>query len=293
MIEQFLQYLQFQKRYSVHTKTAYGEDLKQFFDFIHLTFGEISEKEITHQHIRTWLVSLVNDKLKAKSINRKLSTLKSFYKFLRKENVVQKNPLQKVVAPKIEKRLPVFVEEKSMDNLLNKVQFTNDFAGRRDKLVIEMLYSGGFRRSEIINLLIANVNLNQWQTKVLGKGNKERIVPLNPMLKNMIENYLKERDTIANATQHDFFFVNNKGEKMSDDFVYKLVKRYLNLVTTVEKRSPHVLRHSFATHLINEGADLNAIKELLGHSNLSATQIYTHITIEKLKKSFQQAHPRA
>ncbi len=293
MTAEFLQYLQFEKRYSKHTLTAYGEDLKQFFIFINSSYGEMDDKQINHQHIRSWLVNLVNEKNNAKTINRKLSTLKSYFKFLLKQNVVERNPMQKVVAPKIAKRLPVFVEEKSMNNLLEHVQFTNDFSGLRDKLTIELLYNCGFRRSEIINLTISNINLHQLQIKVLGKGNKERIVPFNNQLLPMIKEYLQQRNQLEAAAVHDFLLVMNNGKKMYEKFVYNLVKKYLNLVTTIEKKSPHVLRHSFATHLSNEGADLNAIKELLGHSSLAATQVYTHNTIEKLKKAFQQAHPRA
>ncbi len=293
MIEQFLQYLEFEKKYSKHTLTAYGEDLKQFFFFIESAFGATTEKEITHQHIRSWLVELMKDKSSARTVRRKLSSLKSFYKFLIRQNILTKNPLQKVVSPKPSKRLPVFVEEKNMETLLNEIGFPDNFTGLRDKLTIELLYSGGFRRSEIINLTIPNLDLEQLQLKVLGKGNKERIVPLNPKLKEMVSRYLEQRNIIEMATAHNFLLVMDNGKKMYDKFVYQLVKKYLNLVTTIDKKSPHVLRHSFATHLSNEGADLNAIKELLGHSSLAATQVYTHNTIEKLKKAFKQAHPRA
>ncbi len=293
MVENFLQYLQSEKRYSKHTITAYGEDLKQFFIFIKLTFDDLSIDQIVHQHVRSWLVELVNNKLEAKSINRKISSLKSFYKYLLAQNLVEKNPLQKIISPKNAKRLPMFVDEKSMNHLLDDVQFTNNFSGLRDKLTLEMLYNCGLRRSELINLEIKNVNLNRLQIKVLGKGNKERIVPLNPKLKEMMEQYYSERNKIDLALAHDYFLVMDNGKKMYDKFVYNLVKKYLNLVTTIEKKSPHILRHSFATLLSNEGADLNAIKELLGHASLASTQVYTHNTIEKLKKTFQQTHPRA
>ncbi|MFM2048458.1 MAG: hypothetical protein RI955_1006 [Bacteroidota bacterium] len=291
--ERFLEYLQYEKRFSKHTITAYGNDLKQFFLFVETTFGELPLAQINHQHIRSWLVELMNDKIIAKSINRKISTLKTFFKFLLKEEAIGKNPMQKVIPPKIGKRLPYVVEEKGMEDLLDKVNFTDDFSGLRDKLIFELLYNCGLRRSELINLTISNVNLAQHQIKVLGKGNKERIIPLNPALNPMIAAYMEQRNLIQYSATHNYLMVLNNGKQTYDGFIYTTVKKYLNLVTTIDKKSPHVLRHSFATHLSNEGANLNAIKELLGHSSLAATQIYTHNTIEKLKKAFKQAHPRA
>jgi len=291
--ERFLDYLQYEKRFSKHTITAYGNDLKQFFLFLETTFGELPLAQISHQHIRSWLVELMNDKIIAKSINRKISSLKTFFKFLLKENEITKNPMQKVIPPKIGKRLPYVVEEKGLEQLLDNNIFSTDFNGLRDKLIFELFYNCGLRRSELINLTISNVKLAQNQIKVLGKGNKERIIPLNPELNPMIEEYIAQRKNIQNSIQHDFFIVLNNGKKSYDGFIYNTVKKYLKLVTTIDKKSPHVLRHSFATHLSNEGANLNAIKELLGHSSLAATQIYTHNTIEKLKKAFKQAHPRA
>lgn len=292
-IDKFLDYLHYEKRFSKHTITAYGQDLKQFFIFLETTFGELTLPQINHQHIRSWLVELMNDEIIAKSINRKTSTLKTFFKFLMKENVIDKNPMQKIIAPKIGKRLPYVVEEKGLEQLLDNNIFNNDFKGVRDKLIFELFYNCGLRRSELIGLTIANLNLQLHQIKVLGKGNKERIIPLNPKLNPMIEDYIIQRNTLQNSTSHNFLIVLNNGKKTYDGFIYSTVKKYLKLITTIDKKSPHVLRHSFATHLSNEGANLNAIKELLGHSSLAATQIYTHNTIEKLKKAFKQAHPRA
>ncbi|MEN9522482.1 MAG: hypothetical protein RL065_859 [Bacteroidota bacterium] len=292
-IDKFLDYLHYEKRFSKHTITAYGQDLKQFFIFLETTFGELTLPQINHQHIRSWLVELMNDEIIAKSINRKTSTLKTFFKFLMKENRIDKNPMQKIIAPKIGKRLPYVVEEKGLEQLLDNNIFNNDFKGVRDKLIFELFYNCGLRRSELIGLTIANLNLQLHQIKVLGKGNKERIIPLNPKLNPMIEDYIIQRNTLQNSTSHNFLIVLNNGKKTYDGFIYSTVKKYLKLITTIDKKSPHVLRHSFATHLSNEGANLNAIKELLGHSSLAATQIYTHNTIEKLKKAFKQAHPRA
>jgi integrase/recombinase XerC len=293
MVENFLQYLQFEKRYSNHTLTAYGNDLKQFFIFINATFGETEYQNISHQYIRSWLVDLMNNGNSAKSINRKLSSVKSFFKFLLKEGIIKKSPLNKVVPPKIPKRLPVFVEEKSMDELLNNTPFENNYNGLRDKLIIELLYNCGLRRAELINLLIKNCNIAQLQIKVIGKGNKERIIPISKNLSLLIDEFLKSRNFLNKIVDTEYLLLSESGCKMYDSLVYRVVKTNLSLVTTIKKKSPHVLRHTFATHLTNEGADINAIKELLGHSSLAATQVYTHNSIEKLKKAFNQAHPRS
>ncbi|MEY2829614.1 MAG: hypothetical protein RIQ33_1472 [Bacteroidota bacterium] len=293
MIEKFIGYLTFEKRFSKHTLTAYGNDLKQFFIFINHTYGELAVQQISHLHIRSWLVELMNDKVTAKSITRKISTLKTFFKYLLKENEITKNPMQKVMAPKVGKRLPYVVEEKGMNLLLDKVEYTDDFKGLRDKLMIELLYNCGIRRSELINLLITNISWAQLQIKVLGKGNKERIIPLNPTLIPHMQAYIAQRNNLQFANQHQYLITLNNGKQTYDGFVYTTINKYLKLVTTIDKKSPHVLRHSFATHLSNEGANLNAIKELLGHASLASTQVYTHNTIEKLKKAFTQAHPRA
>jgi integrase/recombinase XerC len=235
----------------------------------------------------------MNDKITAKSITRKISTLKTFFKYLLKENEIIKNPMQKVMAPKVGKRLPYVVEEKGMNLLLDKVEYTDDFKGLRDKLMIELLYNCGIRRSELINLIITNISWAQLQIKVLGKGNKERIIPLNPTLIPHMQAYIAQRNKLPYAIHNNYLITLNNGKQTYDGFIYTTINKYLKLVTTIDKKSPHVLRHSFATHLSNEGANLNAIKELLGHASLASTQVYTHNTIEKLKKAFTQAHPRA
>jgi integrase/recombinase XerC len=239
--------------------------------------------------IRSWIVSLMEQKISSRSVNRKITTLKTFYKFLLRQKVVADNPMLKIQSPKTSKRLPVFVEKEKMDILLDNIEFGNDEEGVRNKLIIEMFYSTGMRLSELINLKHKNVDLSSGQLKVLGKRNKERIIPFNNELKSKIEEYLNTQKRKTNET----LFTTADGKKMYEKLVYKIVKQYLSLVTTIDKKSPHVLRHTFATHMLNNGADLNSIKELLGHANLSATQVYTHNTVEKLKNIHKQAHPKA
>ena len=249
--------------------------------------------EATHAQIRHWIIALMEKEIDPKSINRKIVTLKSFYKFQLREGEIKKNPTLKIQSPKAKKKLPVFVEEQNMENLLDYFEFENDFKGIRDKLVIELLYGTGIRLSELIELEEKNVSVFDKSIKVLGKGNKERIIPINPNLLETIELYKtkkKNENFRNNVTQ---LIVKNDGDKVYPTFIYRMVKKYLGAVTTSEKKSPHVLRHSFATHLLNKGADLNAVKDLLGHTSLAATQLYTHNSIEKLKEVFKQAHPKA
>lgn len=292
-IATFIQYLQFEKRYSEHTIIGYQNDLIQFLSFLEKQY-EI--KEITlvhHQHIRSWMVDLMNRKTTPRSINRKLSTLKSYFKFLLKKGELNKNPMQKIIAPKMGSRLPVFVEQNAARQLFDEVEFEEGFCGMRDKLILEIFYATGMRRAELINLKHSSVDLKKNQFKVLGKGNKERIIPFENHLKKQIEHYNSEKNKTFEKLNHDFLLVTDDGEKMYPQFVYRLVKKYLALITTIEKKSPHVLRHTFATHLLNNGAEINAIKDLLGHSSLAATQVYTHNTIDKLKEIYKQAHPKA
>ena len=289
----FLQYLEFEKRYSRHTLTAYKKDLEQFFTFLKFTYDFDDVLKIKHTHIRAWVVDLMEDERSPRSINRKLSTLKTYFKFLNKRGILKKDPMLKVIAPKIGKRLPVTVNPNKMELLFDQIDFGEGFAGIRDRAVIELLYVTGMRRSELISLKVSGISFEKNHLKVLGKGKKERIIPFSHQTSLMLQNYLDARNSEFPAVQHRELFLTNRGEVLYPKLVYNLVKKYLSQVTTVEQRSPHVLRHSFATHLSDNGADLNAIKELLGHSNLAATQIYTHNSIERLKEVYTKAHPKA
>lgn len=288
----FLDYLQYIKRYSQYTLKSYDTDLEQFIFFCENT-NETKVENADYKLVRFWIVSLMENGLSSRSVNRKITTLRTFYKYLLKEGIVDKNPLQKIVPPKNKKSLPSFIEEKSMHSLLDNVSFNDDFEGIRNKLLIEMFYCTGARRSELINLYLKNVNINTSTIKVVGKRNKERIIPFNIELKNLIEQYLVKRSVLEVVEDSEYLFLTKKGSKLYPELVYRVVKLYLSLVTTSEKKSPHVLRHTFATHMLNKGAELNAIKELLGHSNLAATEVYTHNSFEKLKHIYKQAHPRA
>jgi integrase/recombinase XerC len=285
----FVNYLQFEKRFSTHTIVAYSNDLKQFFDFVEETYNVKELEEINHSVIRSWIVDMIENDMTSRSVNRKITSLKTFYKFLLRQQVVLENPMLKIQSPKTSKRLPVFVEKEKMDTLLDSFEFGDDFEGQRNKLIIELFYATGMRLTELIHLKEQNIDLNNCQLKVLGKRNKERIIPFNPQIKEQIKKYKKIKEDLSD----EYLFVNNKGKKLDPKIIYLLVKSYLSQVTTLEKRSPHVLRHTFATHMLNNGADLNSIKELLGHANLSATQIYTHNTVEKLKNIHKLAHPKA
>ncbi len=286
---QFIDYIQFEKRNSAHTIIAYTHDLNEFDDFIQKEFnGPLLD--VNYQMIRSWLVHLMEKKLTAKSVNRKLSTLKSFYKFLVKKQMIKVNPATRVASPKIPKRLPSFVEEDKMDMVFKNNPFSDDFTGTRDKLIMELFYSTGMRRSEIINLKISDINSNS--VKVLGKGNKERIIPVTNSVLEILKSYLKYRKEMK-LKDTSILLLNDKGKIMSPGFVYNKVIYYLGRVTSMKKKSPHIIRHTFATHMLNHGADINAIKELLGHSSLAATQVYTHNSIEKLKNIYTNAHPLA
>lgn len=293
-IQEFLKYLEFEKRYSFHTLKSYETDLRQFSEFCLKQPGDFRPAEITHKLIRTWLVDMVDHGLSPRSINRKISSLKSFFGFMLASGYIESNPMLKILSPKTDKKLPSFVEKENINNLLDMWELKDTFRGWRDFLIIEIFYFTGIRLSELINLKIADVNLNELTIKVLGKRNKERLVPFTAVLKRDVLRYLDLRKQETGGYDHnDFLFITQSGKKLYPVMVYRIVRSYLQLVTQVEKRSPHVLRHTFATHMLNNGADLNAIKELLGHSNLSATQVYTHNTFEKLKKVYKQAHPRA
>jgi len=287
----FCEYLSHQKRYSPHTITAYKTDLEQFSQFLLSDFELDNVKEVNSSIIRSWIVQLIENGISTRSINRKISTLKSFYKHLLKNKEIEISPLLKVVTPKTSKRLPVFIGESEMSKLFDEIEYENNYEGKRDQLILEFLYATGIRLIELVNLKINSIDNSNSSIKVIGKRNKERIIPFGDNLKTNIDNYLKEREKLATSESH--FFLTKVGEKIYPKLVYRIVNHYLSIVTTVSKKSPHVLRHTFATHMLNNGADLNSIKEILGHANLSATQVYTHNTIEKLKNIHKQAHPKA
>lgn len=292
-ISPFLDYLQFEKRYSRHTIIAYQTDLEQFFAFLQKEDTDAKEiANIASMHIRNWLAYIKGKKnLEAKSINRKISSLKSFFKYQLKTGVISKSPMTVIISPKTKKRLPVFVAEKDIHTLFDYVEFPDNWKGRTERLVMLLFYQTGMRLSELIQLKEAQIDYGNNQVKVLGKGNKERIIPVDKVLMISMKGYIQDKP--VNSAGVEQVFVSEKGKCLQPRTVYDFVKRYLSLVTTIKKKSPHILRHSFATHLMNNGADLNAVKELLGHSSLAATQVYTHNTIEKLKEVFNRAHPKA
>ena len=291
--ESFLQYLQIEKRYSPHTVRSYLNDLDQFYSFLSEQDLSNDPVEVTSHDIRAWIVSMLENNYSTVSVHRKISCLRVFYRYLRKDGIIKSDPLEKVVLPKRKKTLPVFVEEAAMNKLLDDFSFGEGFAGIRNRTIIEMLYLTGIRRSELIGLRNHDVDLSEGSMKVTGKRNKQRIIPLVKPFVKRLEEYLEVRDLNVTPVVNEWFFISDKGNKLYDKYVYNIVNSYLAMVTTIEKKSPHILRHTFATHMLNRGADLNSIKELLGHANLSATQIYTHNTFEKLKKIYKQAHPRA
>jgi integrase/recombinase XerC len=291
--ESFLLYLDVEKRYSQHTIRSYKNDLDQFYSFISLNCSCNNPEDVSSQEVRAWIVTMLESGIVPASVHRKISCLRVFYRYLRKEGEMKNDPLEKLVLPKRRKRLPVFVAEESLSYLLDIYEFGNDFTGIRNRTIIEMLYNTGMRRSELIGLRNRDVDITGETVRVLGKRNKERIIPIVRPFIARLKEYIKVRDESGTADKNGWFFITDKRNKLYDKYVYSIVKKYLTMVTTIEKRSPHVLRHTFATHMLNKGADLNSIKELLGHANLSATQIYTHNSFEKLKKVYKQAHPRA
>lgn len=293
LLQPFLDYLKFEKRYSQHTIISYQTDLIGFFDFLITQFGETPLAQISHTFIRSWLASLKDEGLSAKTINRKISTLKSFFKYQVKVGVVKQTPMAKVVSPKSEKRLPNFVADKDINTLFQHVEFPDTWKGQTERLLMMVFYQTGMRLSEAIQLKESGINFSNNTLKVLGKGNKERVIPVQPELKQELKSYLERKKAEFTDAQGEQLFITEKGRPLQPRSVYTSVKSYLSLVTTIQKRSPHVLRHTFATHLMNNGADLNAVKELLGHSSLAATQVYTHNTIEKLKNIYKKAHPKA
>lgn len=292
VIQEFLSYLNLQKRFSPLTVKSYHHDLEEFFRFVSNEGKDRFDiSEISHQHIRGYIANRMDNGISAVSVNRKLSSLKSFFKYAVKNNLVKENPTQKIKAPKIPKKLPVFIDQNQTDYLFSSYTFKVDFEGARDKLLMDILYQCGIRRAELLGLKESDVDIYNLQLKVLGKRNKERIIPFDYTLKRNLENYLqvKEKEKLTNA----HLLVTKENKPLNASQVGKIVSTVLSGITTAKKKSPHVLRHTFATHLLNNGADINAVKELLGHTSLAATQIYTHNTIDKLKKMYKQAHPRS
>ena len=287
----FLAYLQFEKRYSIHTITAYSNDLIQFFDFIETQYEGMPFTQLTGTMVRSWLASMKEVEMTGKTLNRKISSLKSFFKYQIQQGQLVKSPMETVISPKISKRLPAFVAENDMEQLLLNLSFAEGWKGLTEKMVIQLFYATGMRLSELIQCKENQLDISKRVIKVVGKGNKERILPISLELATSLKNYIAEKP--SEAIGHSHLFVTEKGKALQPRAVYTFVKFHLSQVTTLQKKSPHVLRHSFATHLMNNGADLNAVKELLGHSSLAATQVYTHNTIEKLKEVFSKAHPKA
>jgi integrase/recombinase XerC len=291
LIQAYSNYLRLQKRSSIHTDIAYTGDLKDFQNFIIQSF-EISDiQEIKTTHIKSFIVHLLDQQLDPKSVRRKISSLQGFYKYLLLKEIVSHNPLKKITLPKTSKKLPVFAGVEKMNLLLDDNNFTNEYPSVRDRTIVSLFYATGIRLSELSNLKVQDIDFYNQNIKVTGKRNKERIVPLNQSIVKDLKHYLDKRSEIQSTT--DTLFLTDKGEKIYNKMIYRIVNKQMSSVLTNKKKSPHVLRHTFATHMLDAGADLNSVKELLGHSSIAATQVYTHNTIEKLKKVYKQAHPRA
>ncbi len=288
-IKQFLEYLQFEKRYSMHTISNYEIDLQEFYQFLQTTFEINNLEEVRAVHIRNWMAAMLDKSLHPNTVKRKRSALNSFYKFCNKNNIVAANPTSALVVPKSPKPIPQFVEQTKMDNLFDATTqsiFSANELGLQHQLIIDLFYQTGMRLSELINLKITDIDFSRQIVKVLGKRNKERMIPMSSDFLNQLKGYI---NSLENA--QTFLFETN-GKPLYPKYVQRLVKKYLSLITTIQKKSPHVLRHTFATHMLNHGAELIAVKELLGHTSLAATQVYTHSSIEQLKKSYSNAHPR-
>ncbi len=292
MKDRFLRHISIEKKLSPHTITAYTHDLEQFATFLKKEYNIEVIEAADFKMVRAYTVSLVEEKLVNKTVNRKLATLRSFFSYLHQRQYITKNPMQRVLALKTPKKGPNFVDEKAIQLLFEEVSFGEGFAGLRDRLVLELFYGAGVRLSELIELENKDISFFNHTITVLGKGNKERIIPITPHLAKLIQEYQQEKKQQPHLPISQLIMT-DKGDKAYPVFIQRLVKKYLSTVTSLQQKSPHVLRHTYATHLLNNGADLNAIKDLLGHKSLAATQVYTHNSIEKLKKVFQQAHPKA
>jgi integrase/recombinase XerC len=294
-IQPFLDYLKFQKRYSRHTIISYQNDLVSFFDFVFSQFGEMPLHELTASLIRSWLAYLKEQGMESRSVNRKISALKSFFKYQLKEGRLSASPMVTIISPKNKKRLPQYVDEKGTATLFTHVEFDDTWKGKTENLVMQLFYNTGMRQAELVGLKESQIDRANRQVKVLGKGNKERVIPVSLELMSVIVSYMQDKRKQFEEYDQEHVLINEKGRKLYPRYVYNIVRKVLSKpgVTTIEKRSPHILRHTFATHLMNNGADINAVKELLGHSSLAATQVYTHNTIDKLKDIYKKAHPKA
>ncbi|WP_026730434.1 tyrosine-type recombinase/integrase [Flavobacterium denitrificans] len=288
----FRDYLQLEKKYSPHTINAYLNDISFFESFNKLRFEQDGIEGANYNQIRSWIVSLVDDGVANVSVNRKMASLKSFYKFLLKAKQIEVNPMLKHKALKTPKNVQIPFSEKELVDLIQSIEIPLGFEEVRDKLIVDLFYTTGMRRAELIGLMLYNVDLSLNVVKVLGKRNKERIIPLLPIVADGVRMYMDERSSVENIIDADYFFISKKGLKLSESFVYRLINSYFSRVSEKVKKSPHVLRHTFATHLLNNGADLNSVKELLGHSSLASTQVYTHNSLAELKKTYNDAHPR-
>ncbi|MDG1527763.1 MAG: tyrosine-type recombinase/integrase [Polaribacter sp.] len=291
MITSFLEYLVLERKYSKHTVTAYRKDITSFFEFCVVEYEAENLKDINYSQIRSWIVKLVDEGISNNSINRKVSSLKSFYKFLQKTDQIKSNPLAKHKSLKVAKKVQVPFTSKEINEVINNLEFEGDFKSLRNKLIVELFYSTGMRRAELVNLKRTSINFQSKTVKVLGKRNKERLIPLIPSVLKTVEEYLIFKNEIV--VDNDYLFITEKGKKIYETLVYRVINNYFSNVSTKVKKSPHILRHSFATHLLNQGADLNSVKELLGHSSLASTQVYTHNSLEKIKQVYNQAHPRS
>ena len=291
--ERFIDYLRYEKNYSSQTEISYLNDIIQFEEFIKLKDENLSLITVDGDIVRTWISSLIEQGFKASSVNRKLSSLKTFYRYLNKSGFIEKSPVEYVSGPKLNTKIPSFVSEKQMDEILDDAtNFTDDFVGVRNQLVIEFLYLTGMRRAELISLKDNDIDFSSCTIRVTGKGNKQRLIPFSDLTREKLEKYIRVRSKeIENKSP--FLFVKEDGNAMYPKLVYKIINNHLKSISTLSKKSPHVLRHSFATAMLNNGAEINSIKELMGHTSLSSTEIYTHVTFEEMKKTYQNAHPRA
>ena len=288
LIKNFLDYLTIEKRYSVHTTVSYKNDLNQFNLYLSESYSGIEFQKVEMIHVRSYMVHLLESKLAKSTVARKVSSIKSLYKFMKKEQLISSSPIQLLETPKLDSRLPVFLKEEEVVNLFEEFKFEDSFSGKRDKMILYLFYQTGIRLSELIG--IKDVDVRNGELKVLGKRNKERIIPLSNNIQPLIDQYLNLKDELG--FKKKYFFVTDNGNKLYEKFVYRKVNYYLSMVSSKQKKSPHILRHTFATHMLNNGADLNSIKEILGHENLSATQVYTHNSFQKLKSIHKQSHPR-
>ncbi len=292
MVQKFSDYLTHEKRFSPHTVRAYVKDVELFAQCVEQTCSLHELQDVEAEHLRSWLASMYDDGLSATSLHRKLSSIKAYYKWLMKYHGLKANPAHGLQAPKAPKRLPVYVGEAEMDGLLPSAVFSDDYNGLRNRAMLELLYHTGMRSSELVGLKKIGVDFQEGSISVLGKRNKERVIPVGARILTLLEAYLRVRNDLERVDDEAYFFLTEKGKKMYPKLVYRVTNYYIGIVSTIQKKSPHVLRHTFATHMLNKGADLNAIKELLGHASLAATQIYTHNSIEQLKEVHRKAHPK-